>query len=129
MRGRSTENHKDTHVTVRLPKEDVEYLDAVGEEWGLVKDGGDVNRSETLRTIIKTHSGLLYGNFFGIVDNDRLASEWGSVGHTLAAANESDRGVPTGLQEARLVDVIGPVPLLVSAAETELEGVNGDGDD
>jgi len=119
MRGRDAENTK-THVSVRLDVETVDYIDQLGQQMGFVK-GGSVNRSETLRTVIKTHNGILFGNFFGVVSNDKLAAEWGEVGHLLAASVESDRGVPASIDRARLVDVVQPVPLLLSAAELELE--------
>ncbi len=120
MRGRDSEEPKETHVSVRLGVDTVEYLDQLGEQLGFVKDGS-VNRSKTLRTVIKTHNGVLFGNFFAIVDNDALADEWGDVGHLLSASLESDRGVPESVSRARLVDVVEPIPLLVSAAEVELE--------
>jgi hypothetical protein len=113
MRG-SNSDGKDTHVSVRLDEETVDYIDNFADEMGLD------SRSESLRTIIKTHNGLLFGNFFGVVDDDKLASEWGEVGHLLAASVESDRGVPPGMAEARIADVLEPIPLLVSAAEVEL---------
>lgn len=125
MRGPATDDPKDRHVSVRLDTDTVSYIDALGEAWGLTKPDGDVNRSEVLRTVIKTHNGVLYGNFFGIVDNDVLAAEWGEIGHVLAAANESERGVPPGLQEPRLADILEPIPMLLSAAAVELNDVEG----
>lgn len=126
MRGPETDEPKNEHVTLRLDKNLVDYLDALGEDWGIMKPDGEVNRSKVLRTVIKTHNGVVFGNFFGIVDNEALADEWGEIGHLLAAANESDRGVPEGLQEPRLVDILEPIPLLVRAAEVELNGVERD---
>jgi len=64
---------------------------------------------------------VLFGNFFGVVDTDKLADEWGDVGHLLSASVDSERGVPDSLARARLVDVVEPIPVLVSAAEVELE--------
>lgn len=118
MRG-SDSDGKDTHVSVRLDEETVDYIDNFADEMGLD------SRSESLRTIIKTHNGLLFGNFFGVVDDDKLATEWGDVGHLLASSVESDRGVPPSMSEARIVDVLEPIPVLVSAAELEL----GDSDE
>lgn len=126
MAAPDTDEPKNHHITLRVDTPLVEYLDALGEEWDMVKEDGDVNRSAVLRTVIKTHNGIAFGNFFGIVDNDALADEWGEIGHLLAAANESERGVPEGLQTPRLVDVLEPVPLLVSAAEVELNDVERD---
>ena len=123
MRGRDAENTK-THVSVRLDVETVDYIDQLGQQMGFVK-GGSVNRSETLRTVIKTHNGILFGNFFGVVDNDKLAREWGDVGHLLASSAESDRGVPTGVDEACLADVLEQIPVLMAAAEAELGGDDG----
>lgn len=113
----STKSH---HVSVRVDKQTVEYLDGLADDWGID------SRSEVLRLIIKSHNGLLFGNFFGIVDNDRLADHWGSLGHLLAAANEAGRGVPEDLQEPRLVDVVESVPMLVSAAEVEAGNIDLD---
>jgi len=113
MRG-SNSDEKDTHVSVRLDQDTVEYIDNFADEMGLD------SRSESLRTIIKTHNGLVFGNFFGVVDDEKLASEWGDVGHLLAASFESDRGVPPSMTEARIADVLEPIPVLVSAAEVEL---------
>lgn len=128
MRGSETDNPKDTHVSVRLDAETVDYLDTVGEDMGFVQNGS-VNRSKTLRTIIKTHHGLLFGNFFGVVDTGSLSEEWGDVGHLLAGCVESGRGVPASLSHARLADVVEDVPVLVSAAEVEFEGgLNADGE-
>jgi len=126
MRGPDTDSQKTTHVSVRLDEDTVAYLDGLGEEWGFVRDDGSVNRSQTLRTAIKAHNGLLFGNFFGVVDPDKLSDEWGDVGHLLAAGLESDRGVPESVTHARLSDVLRPIPMLVSAAEVELEGGSGD---
>lgn len=120
MRG-STGSGKDTHVSVRLDEQTVDYIDSFGDMIG-VGDGESVNRSESLRTIIKTHNGMLFGNFFGVVDNEKLAGEWGDVGHLLASSVESDRGVPESMRKARLADVLEPIPVLVSAAEVELGG-------
>jgi len=120
MRGPDSDDRKETHVSVRLGVETVDYLDQLGEQLGFVS-GDSVNRSKTLRTIIKTHNGVLFGNFFGVVDTDKLADEWGDVGHLLSASVESERGVPDSLARARLVDVVEPIPVLVSAAEVELE--------
>jgi hypothetical protein len=114
MRGSDSSN-KDTHVSVRLDEETVEYIDNFADEMGLD------SRSESLRSIIKTHNGLLFGNFFGVVDDEKLASEWGDVGHLLTAAAESDRGVPPSMTDARIVDVLEPIPVLLSAAEVELD--------
>lgn len=122
-RGPQTDAPKDTHVTLRIEDETVDYLDALGEAWGLTRNDGEVNRSEVLRTVINTHNGILFGNFFGIIDNDALADEWGEIGHVLAAANEAERGLPAGLQTPRLADVLEPIPLLMSAAEVELSEV------
>jgi hypothetical protein len=126
MRGPDSDGEKKQQVSVRLGVETVDYLDQVGEQLGLTSPDGTVNRSKTLRSIIKTHNGLLFGNFFGVVDNGKLGSEWGDVGHLLAASVESPRGVPESMREARLVDVVEPIPVLISAAEMELEGAIDD---
>lgn len=123
MRGANGGDGNSNHLSMRVDEATVEYLESLGHEWGMTREDGSVNRSEVLRTIIKTHNGILFGNFFGVTDNDALADEWGELGHLLASANEADRGVPAGLQEARLADVLEPVPLLVSAAEAELKEV------
>jgi hypothetical protein len=129
MRGPDTDNQKDTHVSVRLDAETVDYLDGLGRELGYVRgDGSGVNRSQTLRTIIKTHHGVLFGNFFGVVEPGKLSDEWGDVGHLLAAAAESERGVPESVKRARLADVLAPLPVLTTAAEVELEGGLENGD-
>lgn len=125
MRGPNSDSKKDTHVSVRVDQNTVDYIDQFGEMVGLVDGSGGVNRSKTLRTIIKTHHGLLFGNFFGVTDPDKLSDEWGDVGHILASSVESERGPPDPLDTARLADVVESVPVLVSAAEVELEG---DGD-
>lgn len=120
-RGPNTdESQKDTHVSVRLAEDNVEYLDRLGEELGFVRDG-DVNRSQTLRTVIKSHNGLLFGRFFALLDSEKLADEWGDVGELLAAAKATDGGLPDQLSEARLADVTEPVPVMVAAAHVELE--------
>jgi len=118
MRG-SDGSGKDTHVSVRLDEQTVEYIDSFGDEMGFT------SRSAALRAIIKSHNGVVFGNFFGIVDGEKLASEWGDVGHLLASSVESDRGVPDSMTEARLADVLEPIPLLVSAAEVELGDLDG----
>lgn len=108
-----SESTKTHHVSLRVDQQTYHYLEGLAEDW-------EMGRSEALRTIIKSHHGVMWGNFFGIVDNDKLADEWGDIGHLLAAANESDRGVPATLSEPRLVDVIEPLPILISAAEVEM---------
>lgn len=124
MRGSTGQGSgKDTHVSVRLDEQTVEYIDSFGDMIG-VGEGESVNRSAALRAIIKTHNGILFGNFFGVVDNEKLASEWGDVGHLLASSVESDRGVPGSMTQARLGDVLEPIPVLVAAAEVELGGRN-----
>lgn len=120
MRGSdSTSSGKNTHISVRFDEQTVDYIDNFGDEMGFN------SRSEALRAIIKSHHGVVFGNFFGIVDDDKLASEWGDVGHLLAASVESDRGVPPSMSQARLADVLEPMPLLVSAAEFELGDLDG----
>lgn len=109
---------KSQHLSLRVDPQTFDYLDGLAEDWGID------NRSEVLRLIIKSHNGLLFGNFFGIVDNEKLAAEWGDVGHLLAAANEADRGVPSNLQEPRLVDIVESIPMLVAAAEVEAGNVD-----
>lgn len=108
-----SDQSKTHHVSMRVDRQTYNYLEGLSEDW-------DMDRSKVLRNIIKSHHGLLFGNFFGIVDNEKLADEWGDVGHLLAAANEADRGVPDSLAEPRLVDVVEPVPVLISAAEVEM---------
>lgn len=111
---------KSHHVSVRVDRQTNTYLEGLAEDWGVD------SKSEALRLIIKSHNGMLTGSFFGIVNNDRLVEEWGDVGHLLAAASESERGVPGGVDGARLVDVVEPLPVLVSAADVEAGIVNPD---
>lgn len=114
-----TNDAKQNHVSLRVDHATLEYIDRVGEEWDIRRDDGEVNRSEVLRLIISTHQGIMLGNFFGIVDTDALAREWGETGHLLAAAYEADRDLPEGLSDPCLADVLEPVPILVRAAEVE----------
>jgi len=44
MRGPDSDNRKETHVSVRLGVETVDYLDQLGEQLGFV-NGDSVNRS------------------------------------------------------------------------------------
>lgn len=119
------------HVTVRMGADQVEVLDTLGEAWGITKDDGTVNRSATLRLVTEAFGGVLTGRFFAIVDNDKLAKEWGAVGQVLALANEADGDMPTAMREARLADVLKPAPDLVGAGRLELhddvEVPRGDG--
>jgi len=120
---------KDRHVSFRVDAETAEYIDSFADMAGFVSDDGSANRSAALRAIIKSHHGVLFGNFFGVVDHDKLSDEWGDVGHLLAASLDSDDGVPDTLDEARMADILEPIPVLVTAADVELGGVEGVSDE
>lgn len=122
VRGPDSDAPKDTQLSLRVDAETLSYLDGVGREWDLEREDGTVNRSAVLRIIIKSHAGLLFGNFFGVIDTDELGEEWGGVGRLLANAVESERPLPPGLENARLADISAPIPVLVAAADTELGG-------
>lgn len=115
------DSEKDTHISVRVSPETAAYLDAIGKELGHGRENGSVNRSATLRSIIKIQNGILFGSFYGIIDPGAMRDEWGDVGHLIAAALSSDMGVPEGLENARLADVMAPIPVIERAAEVELE--------
>lgn len=128
MRGSDSHNPKTDHVSVRLDAQTAAYLDSLSHL--LVDgDGESMNRSETIRVVVKSHSGLLFGNFLGVVDADKLSEHWGGVGHVLASSLRSDLGPPPQLDNARLADIIEPLPVLISAADAELSGGDDDGRD
>lgn len=106
-------------LSLRMSAEQVELIDALGEAWGITKDDGSVNRSETLRVMTETLNGVLSGRFFAIVDHDALAEEWGAVGEVLALANRADGDLPEAMREARLQDVLKPAPDLMGASRVE----------
>ena len=120
---------KNQHVSFRVDSKTASYIDSFAKMVGLVDESGSPNRSAAMRAIIKSHNGVLFGNFFGVVDHDKLESEWGDVGKLLTSAVESDRGVPQSLDDARMADILEPIPVLMSAADVELgdSGVADDG--
>lgn len=103
------------HLTVRVDENTIELVDALGREWGVLKDDGDVNRSEVIRLLIDSYGGVLDGRFLALVDDDLLVEEWGCAGAVLAAAETTDEGPLDGMKDARLADVLKPLPSLVGA--------------
>lgn len=112
-RGPHTDEPKNNHVQFRASDSTIDLIDSLQERWGAS------SRSEVIRVMVHSHAGLMYGNFFALLDTDRLAEEWGGVGELLAAAIDSDRPLPSGVDRAQLRDVVVDVPLLLGAAHEE----------
>lgn len=102
-------------INFRAQKELATFIEEMSDDWGVTK-------SETIRTIIRMHMGLLQGRFLSLLDED-LLDQWGDMGIMLKALKQSD-SVSDEVVDARLKDVIGDGTILLGAEQVEVRNGN-----
>lgn len=102
---------KRLHSSIRYDEKTDRFLEQLEEEW-------KTNRSQAIRNIIKMFMGVMYGNFFALLDEDKLIQKWGETGKILSLIKEDP---PESVDKATLHEVIKDPEVLVNATEIELE--------
>lgn len=88
-----------------------------------MKDNWDTTKSDVIRTIIRSHMGLLEAKFLAILKDDNL-DRWGDMGRMLRGLKESEKTSNAAL-EAQLKDVVKDYEVLIGAEMAEVrEGLD-----